>query len=194
LTEVLKPDESRIYSFWMWFQEAWLKLYGSSFPTAALVSGHAIAGGCVWALSCEYRVMLPNFNFGLNETVVGIVPPHFVNECARNVRGTREAELALTLGTLFTSEEALKHGWIDELATDKEDAKARCEKFLQKFSKIPTTARALTKQSVRRSTLELLKNPKSRSEDAKQFVGYLLRPSTQNDIETYLASIKTKKN
>lgn len=42
LHELIKPDESRINAFWTWFQEAWLKLYGSSLATVALINGHAI--------------------------------------------------------------------------------------------------------------------------------------------------------
>lgn len=39
--EVHAPEESRINAFWLWFQESWIKLYGSSFPTVALINGHA---------------------------------------------------------------------------------------------------------------------------------------------------------
>lgn len=190
---IAKPDEVGINEYWFWFQESWIKLYGSSFPTVALINGHTPAGGCVFALSCEYRVMLPNFIIGLNEVPVGIVPPVFVSECMRNVISTRQAELALTLGTLFTSEEALKLGLVDEMATDREDAKTRCERFLERFSKVPPMARSLTKQSFKKETLQLLKNPKSRSADAKRFVDFILRPSTQQDLENYVSSLKKSK-
>lgn len=33
------PSEERFEAFWLWFQESWLKLYGSSFPTVAFVNG-----------------------------------------------------------------------------------------------------------------------------------------------------------
>ena len=34
-----------------------------------------LKGGCLLAMSCEYRVMLPKFTIGLNETQLGIVAP-----------------------------------------------------------------------------------------------------------------------
>jgi enoyl-CoA hydratase/carnithine racemase len=38
--------------------------------------GHSPAGGCLLALSCEYRVMVgPKYTVGLNETQLGIVAP-----------------------------------------------------------------------------------------------------------------------
>jgi hypothetical protein len=55
----------------------------------------------------------------------------------RNVISIRQTELALTSGRMFTTDEALKIGLIDEVATDKADAVAKAEKFLVGMSKIP---------------------------------------------------------
>lgn len=54
--------------------------------------------------------------------------------------------MALTLGTMFTTEEALKVGLIDEIAKDKTELIQKCEKFIGKFRKIPEIARAYSKQ------------------------------------------------
>lgn len=191
--ELHAPEESRINAFMLWFQESWIKLYASSFPTAALINGHAPAGGCVYSLSCEYRVMLPNFTIGLNEVPVGIVPPQFIIEMMRSTIPSRQAEKALTLGTLFTSEEALKLGLVDELAADNEDAKARCEAFLLKSIKIPAVARNATKLMYRKDNLELMRNPKMRSAEAKRFIDHIMRPSFQRDLENYIAKLKSVK-
>lgn len=53
-----------------------------------------------------------------------------------NVIGQRQTELALTQGKMFTPEEALKLGLVDELATDKADAITRAEGFLKSFTGI----------------------------------------------------------
>jgi len=191
--EVVNAEEEKLHAYWFWFQECFIKLYGCSFPSVALVNGHALAGGCVLALCCEYRVMLPSFTIGLNETLVGIVPPEFVSECARNVLPTRKAEIALTAGTSFKTDEALTFGMIDEIAADEADAVARCESFLSRYSKIPPFARAATKLNFRKETLELLTNPQNRSADAKTFIDHLLRPSTQKDMEHHFSSLKKNK-
>jgi 3,2-trans-enoyl-CoA isomerase len=54
----------------------------------------------------------------------------------RNVISSRQTELALSTGRLFTTEEALRIGLIDEVATDKPDAVAKAEKFLLRMTKI----------------------------------------------------------
>ena len=106
--EMYKPDETRLREFWTTLQDVWLKLYGSSFPTAAAINGHSPAGGCLLSMCCEYRVMLPKFTIGLNETQLGIVAPSWFQATMKNILPPRVTEMALTLGTMFTTEEALK--------------------------------------------------------------------------------------
>ena len=71
-------DELRAY--WTHVQDMWLSLYMAPIPMIAAVNGAAPAGGCLMALSCDYRVMAqhPKFNIGLNETLLGIVAPTWV--------------------------------------------------------------------------------------------------------------------
>ena len=71
-------DELREY--WTYVQDMWLALYMAPIPMIAAVNGAAPAGGCLIAMSCDYRVMAqhPKFNIGLNETLLGIVAPTWV--------------------------------------------------------------------------------------------------------------------
>lgn len=135
--------------------------------------------------------MLPNFTIGLNETQLGILPPSWFQASMRNVLSTRHAESALTLGTMFTTDEAHKIGLIDEIATDKADALARCETFLSKFAKISPQARAMTKQIFRGKELVALE--KNREEDVQWFLASCSDPKVQKGLELYLESMKKKK-
>lgn len=60
-----------------------------------------------------------------------------VRDIVKNTISARNAELALTMGTMFSTDEALKIGLIDEIATDKADAVAKAERFLSKTTNIP---------------------------------------------------------
>ena len=55
----------------------WLSLYMAPLPVIAAINDAAPAGGCLMAMSCDYRIMAqhPKFNIGLNETLLGIVAP-----------------------------------------------------------------------------------------------------------------------
>lgn len=55
----------------------------------------------------------------------------------KNVIGVRKAEVALTSGHMFTSDEALNVGLVDEIVNDKEAGLVAAGKFLAVHSKIP---------------------------------------------------------
>lgn len=190
ILEMYKPDPSRCKAFWIALQDVWLKLYGSSFPTAAAINGHSPAGGCLLAICCEYRVMVQDYTIGLNETRLGISAPTFFQAAFRNVLSAREAEKALTLGTMFSTDEALKVGLIDEMAIDKPDSILKCENFLIQFKKVSPMARAFTKQSLRKKDLEELEN--NRDKDLQLFIFAINQPMVQKGLETYIQSLKKK--
>lgn len=108
----------------------------------------------------------------------------------RNVLPVRQAEQALTLGTLFTTDEALKVGLIDEIATDKDDALARCEKYLLKFSKVDRDARAITKKAFR--SKDIIELEDKREQDVQLFVFAVNNAKVQKGLEAYIESLKKK--
>lgn len=155
-----------------------------------IFQGHSPAGGCLLALCCEYRVMCPDFTIGLNETKLGIVAPKWFQASMRNVIPTRIAESALTLGKMFTTDEALKIGLIDEVAKDKAEAIDKCNKFLMQFQKISPAARAMTKQIFR--SKDILDLEDNRDKDLQQFLFIVNQPQVQKGLELYLESLKKK--
>lgn len=134
--------------------------------------------------------MLPNFTIGLNETRLGIVAPTWFQASMRNVLPVREAERALTLGKLYTTDEALQVGLIDEIAADKEEALVRCEKFLLQFAKTNPQARAITKKAFRGKDIAALE--KAREQDVQLFCFAVDNPKVQKGLELYLESLKNK--
>merc|ERR1712183_590571 len=79
ITELYKPDPNRLPEFWKSFQQLFIKLYGSRLATIAAIEGSAIAGGCMLAMSCDYRIISSNkITIGLNETKLGIAAPFWM--------------------------------------------------------------------------------------------------------------------
>jgi len=190
IMEMYKPDQQRLKNFWTQLQDTWLALYGSSVPTAAIINGHSPAGGCLLATSCEYRVMLPKFTIGLNETKLGIVAPKWFMATYLNVLPRRAAELALTQGKLFTTDEALQTGLVDAVTNDKQEAIAKCEQFFSTFAKVNPFARAMTKTQFRSSDLQQLEN--EREKDLENFIFFINQPAVQKGLGLYLESLKKK--
>lgn len=143
------------------------------------------------AMSCEYRVMCPKFTIGLNETKLGIVPSWWLMEAMKKTIPLRQAELALTQGKLFTTEEALKVGLIDELAVNKADALEKCEKFLLKFQKVNSAARHRTKLQLRGDFIKKL--AESKEADIDVFMNFIVQPSIQKSLGLYIKVMKMKK-
>ncbi|SPP85644.1 enoyl-CoA delta isomerase 1, mitochondrial-like [Drosophila guanche] len=190
ILEMYKPEKERIRAFWTQLQEVWLALYGSSVPTAAAINGHSPAGGCLLATSCEYRVMLPKFTIGLNETQLGIVAPKWFMASFLSVLPQRQAERALNQGRMFTTEEALQIGLIDETANSKEEAVEKCAAFIGTFAKVNPLARALTKQQFRSADLQQLEN--ERQDDLEKFLFFVNQPAVQKGLGIYLEGLKKK--
>lgn len=153
--ELYKPKEDRLKTFWITFQDIWIKLYGHSAPTVACMHGTTPAGACILALGCEYRVMVKNGTIGLNETQMGYSAPPWFIESMEDIIGPRKSEIALTTGKMFSAEEALDIGLIDEIAENREEAFIKSEAFCQLFKNIPLSARAATKKLMRKKRIEV---------------------------------------
>merc|ERR1712127_924148 len=119
--EMYQGKEDRLRQFWTALQDFWLRLYGSNKVYIAAINGHAPAGGCLMAMSCDYRIMTKGpYKMGLNETLLGIKAPFWFIDTMINTIGHRETEKALQLGKLYSPEEALAVNLVDELCEPNE--------------------------------------------------------------------------
>jgi enoyl-CoA hydratase len=98
------------------FRTTHLALLGLPKPTVAMVNGHAVAGGLVLALACDYRLALDgDYRIGLNELAVGASYPRVAFEIVRlRLTHARAAELLLG-AALYPAREAVRLGIADEL-------------------------------------------------------------------------------
>ncbi|MCA9565939.1 MAG: enoyl-CoA hydratase/isomerase family protein, partial [Myxococcales bacterium] len=73
LKEMAGLDAAGMDRFLRTLEEMVVTLHHYPGPTAAAVNGHAIAGGCVITLCCDFRIMttVPKARIGLNEVALG---------------------------------------------------------------------------------------------------------------------------
>lgn len=191
LTEIYKPDPVRLPKFWKSFQQVYFDLYGSRLATIAAMEGHAPAAGCMLALSCDYRVMSLSGKIGLNESLLGIAAPPWLGQQYIDTIGHRQAELALSLGTLFTPQEALEIGLVDDIVTDDNDVLEVAKKHAKKWVKIPPQARIASKELTRGRQIEsLLKN---REHDIDHFITFVSHEKVQRNLGAYLEQLAQRK-
>jgi enoyl-CoA hydratase len=91
--------------------EAFLAVFGHPAPVVAAINGHAIAGGCVFAMCADLRVMSAG-TIGLTELAVGVPFPVAALEICRFAMGTSATRAALQAKTIDV-DTALARGWID---------------------------------------------------------------------------------
>jgi enoyl-CoA hydratase len=98
------------------FRDAFTALLGFAKPTIAMLNGHAIAGGLVMLLACDYRLGLDaDYKIGLNEVAIGAAFPRAAHEIVA-LRLTHAQASELMLGAaLYPAAQALRLGVVDEL-------------------------------------------------------------------------------
>jgi Delta3-Delta2-enoyl-CoA isomerase len=85
-------------------------------PLVASITGHAPAGGCILAISCDYRVMADgDYRIGLNEIPVGIVMPEFIYQVMAYWMGKGKAFQHIAEGKLISANKALGVGLVDRV-------------------------------------------------------------------------------
>ena len=98
------------------FRDTHVKLLSIPKPTLAMVGGHAIAGGLVLVLACDYRLGLDgDYRIGLNEVAIGASYPKVAFEIVRLKLTNQRASELLLGAALYPAKEALRLGVVDEL-------------------------------------------------------------------------------
>lgn len=192
IMEMYGKSPERCGEFWKAVQEMWLKLYSSNMITIAAINGSSPAGGCLMSLTCDYRIMAdnPRFSIGLNETQLGIVAPFWFKDTMINTVGHRTTEIALELGLLYNSSEALKVGLVDQLVPE-DQVLTTATQTMTKWLAIPDHARQITKSMMRKPTIDKLTS--NREADIQNFVSFITKDSIQKSLRVYLEMLKKRK-
>ena len=148
LKEVAALDAAGMETFLRLLGDLAAELFDYPGPSVALVNGHAIAGGCVLAVCCDWSVGAnsPRARIGLNEIALGLRFP------ARLLRMLRyrlpNLDRILLPAGLHSPEEALRLGLLDEVATP-EEAEACARARLEALAKHPAAGYAAAKADLR---------------------------------------------
>lgn len=95
-----------------------LRIFQYPRPTVAAMNGHAIAGGLITALDCDFRIAARKpAKFGLNEVPIGIPMPAAYVEIIKYALGDQVAALTTLTGKLYGLEEAERLGFFHEVVS-----------------------------------------------------------------------------
>lgn len=106
----------KIRDWYKAYRETNLRIFRYPRPTVAAINGHAIAGGLITALDCDFRVAARKpAKFGLNEVPIGIPMPAAYVEIIKYALGDQVGALTTLRGELYGLEEAQRLGFFHEV-------------------------------------------------------------------------------
>jgi enoyl-CoA hydratase/carnithine racemase len=122
-------------------------------PIVAWINGHAIAGGCIVALTCDHRLMTPRptARIGLNEVPLGLRFPPKTWRLVRHRVPAHTIDRVVLEGGLHVPETALRLGLVDELVPGEAEARA----YAERIAAMPSAAYLAAKSALRSGVLDV---------------------------------------
>ncbi len=182
-------DRAAMKSFIDRFGEVMLRVFRCARPIVAAVNGHAIAGGCVLALQCDWRVMVDGAEarIGLNETQLGIGLPSSVLEPLKLAVPPASLVPIAYEGRLFAPTEALALGLVHELAPA-EELVARALARAQELAAVPSTAVAQVKLGLRRGAIDAIRA--RAAEETERWLDTWFAPPARERLQAAVAKLR----
>jgi enoyl-CoA hydratase len=111
-----RRDDADAVELYRHYRDVHVRLLALPKPTLAMVNGHAIAGGLVIALACDYRLGVEgDYRVGLNEVAVGAAFPRAAFEIVRlRLPHARASDLILG-AAMYPAIQAGRLGVIDDI-------------------------------------------------------------------------------
>jgi enoyl-CoA hydratase/carnithine racemase len=126
-------------------------------PVIASLNGHTIAGGCMLAIACDYRIMVSGkARISLNEINFGSSLFAGSVDLLKMWLGQRPAEVAAYTGAMYSAEEALKLGLVDKVCSEAE-LEGETQKAARDFAEKDPAAFASIKKLLRSQLAEAIK-------------------------------------
>lgn len=120
IPEFLSYSKESFSRFLKKFTALYTYLFTYPKPVVAALNGHAIAGGCMLALACDYRIMVSGKpKISLNEITFGSSVFAGSTAMLKFLTGGKQAQEILFRGSMFSAEEAVKVGLVDQVTDRK---------------------------------------------------------------------------
>ncbi len=129
-------------------------VYGCPIPVIGAINGHAIAGGFVLAMSCDWKIVADApMQVGLTEVRVGVPYPAAALEVVRSELDPQVARELVLFGKNLNAAEALAAGIFDEsMAPDQ--LFGRAMEKAREAAALPRQSFKVIKHQLRRRALE----------------------------------------
>jgi enoyl-CoA hydratase len=188
LTQIIDFGVVELRGYIEQFSRVLTRMLACEKPIVAAVNGHAIAGGCVLALVCDWRIATddPAMRIGLSEAQLGVGLPAIAFESLRmSVPPASILPIAFE-GKLFNPRDALALGLVHEVAPSAE-LLARATAKAETLAALPAAAIAQIKHALRAPVLDTL----ARTADAEttRWLDTWFHPDAQSRLRAAVAKL-----
>lgn len=159
LPELFELDKRDFQVFYRSFNQLCLELFTLPKPTVAAITGHAIAGGCILVLCCDYRIISGGRKLmGLNEVKLGVPVPFLAHSILISLIGDARAGEVVDKGDFYATEELLEMNLVDRAVDVKEVLSLAGEQALLLATMPPEEFELIKKKRVETIEADFLKH------------------------------------
>ncbi len=133
---LISYEKDQLAAYLRTFTALYTRIFTLAKPVIVALNGHAIGGGCMLAITGDYRLMTTGkAKIALNEITFGSSVWAGSVEMLKACAGQRNAEFILTSGAMYSAERAWQLGLVDQVCPDDklaEDARNIARGYAQK--------------------------------------------------------------
>jgi Delta3-Delta2-enoyl-CoA isomerase len=163
------------------FTDFYTELFVFPKPVIAALNGHTIAGGCMIATACDYRIMVSGKpRISLNEITFGSSVFAGSVDMLKACVGPQKAESILYSGGMYSAEQALDLGLVNQVSSE-ENLLQDAKQIAQTFADNGGRAFQSIKHLLRRPVADQMK--KKERQSILEFVDIWYSPETRGQIQ-----------
>ncbi|MEO8500875.1 MAG: enoyl-CoA hydratase/isomerase family protein [Vicinamibacteria bacterium] len=189
LVSLSMATRSEMGAFMVEFATLLTDLFALKKPVVAAVNGAAVAGGCLLALTADWRLAKRGTLMGLNEVKVGVPLPWSAVMLLKTAAPPHAHSAVALLGRNFEGDAAVNAGLVNEVV-DPEAFDATVAERLAEFAEKDPFAFGVTKGYLRGATVAAMRDRETGLLD--EFLDGWFSEATQARIQKAVAALKTK--
>ncbi|WP_163712618.1 enoyl-CoA hydratase/isomerase family protein [Mangrovibacterium lignilyticum] len=181
IPEFLSFSKDDFAQFLTQFTNLYTRVFLFPKPIIAALNGHTMAGGCMLASACDWKIMVSGKSkIALNEIGFGSSVLAGSVEMLGYCAGWKNAEKVLFSGSMYMAEEALTLGMIDQVSTE-EELTSEAEAKARELGKKDATAFNSIKKLLREPVAERMVNREKASIQEVCAIWY--SPKTRENLQ-----------
>ena len=154
-------------------------------PTIAQIEGACVGGGCGLAIHCDFRIAAFGAKFGITPAKLGIVYPLNDTRQLVNLVGAAQAKRMLFTGAIFSAEQALHMGLVDECVTP--------DRLAQAVGDLTAQLVSVSQYSVQQMKLNIQKVLDGQQDDDSHTIEQFLRAHDGEDAQEGIRAFLEKR-